>query len=90
MSDKDGLCHKKGVSRAPTPAERPIIRHVARHVRRSGLTEEQIAKKARWHAKKVRRLLTGGTELGAVEMQVFARVLKVDVGDLFPPARRAA
>lgn len=84
------MCHNVDVSRAPTPAERPIIRRVVRHVRRSGLTEEQIARRARWHEKKVRRLLTGGTELGAVEMQVLARVLKVDVGDLFPRARRAA
>lgn len=78
--------------RAPTPAELPIIRRVARHVRRSRLTEEEIAKRARWSSKKVHRLLTGQTELGAVEIRVLARVFDVPVGDLFPPEkpRRAA
>jgi DNA-binding transcriptional regulator LsrR (DeoR family) len=76
--------------RAPSRAERTIIKHVARQVLASGLTERQIAKKARWHEKKVRRLLTGDTELGAVEMQALARVLRRPVGELFPPEQRRA
>jgi len=78
------------MTRAPCRAERIIIKHVARQVQVSGMTEREIAKKARWHEKKVRRLLTGDTELGAIEMQALARVLGMPVGDLFPPDQRRA
>jgi predicted transcriptional regulator len=76
--------------RVPSRAELTIIKHVARQVLASGMTEREIAKKAGWHEKKVRRLLTGDTELGAVEMSALARVLRRPVGELFPPVQRRA
>ena len=80
------------MSRTPSPPERPIIKHVARQVLTSGITKERIAKRTGWSEKKVSRLLTGQTELGAVEMTELARVLGKPIAKLFPPehSRRAA
>jgi len=78
------------MTRAPSRTERTIIKHVAEQVVRSGVTERQIARRTGWHEKKVRRLLTGDTELGAIEMAALARVLDVPIENLFPPGMRGA
>lgn len=71
--------------------QRPIHERVARHVEHSGLTEGQIAEETGWSAKKVHRLLIGKTCIRAEYMEVFARILRKPIEDLFSePSERAS
>jgi cyanate lyase len=62
---------------------KPIHSRVKDRVDNRGLTHVDIAKKTGWHELRVCRLLTGKTKLTADDMEVFARLLDCDVGDLY-------
>lgn len=68
----------------------PIHERVRAHVDDAGLTITQIAKRAHWSYLKTMRRLNGDTELSAADMELLARIIKRDVGDLYDVPERLA
>lgn len=78
------------VPRAPTPAERKIIKQVVTCVRNSGFSDEQITKGTKWHPKRWQRMRTGETRIRVTDIQTLSKVLHRPIADLVPDLRRAA
>jgi transcriptional regulator with XRE-family HTH domain len=62
---------------------KPLNERVRAHVERAGLSVSEIAKKSGWSYLRTLRLLNGDTSLSGDDMEVLARVLGREVGDLY-------
>lgn len=68
----------------PTEApQRPVHEYVQEHVTAAGLSTADIVKRTGWSEQRVRRLLSGKTDIKADDMRVFADLVGKPVGDLY-------
>lgn len=62
---------------------KPIYSRVAERVKAAGLSYADLARKTGWHELRALRVLTGKTELTAADMEILARILQCELGELY-------
>lgn len=61
----------------------PLHERIKERVTAAGFTQGDLAERLGWHEMKVWRVLNGRTALSADDVEIFARLLRVPVGDLY-------
>lgn len=71
----------------PKRPKRPIHERVRARVELAGLSAADIASQSEWSEQRVQRLLRGSTRILAEDMEIFARILRENISDLYSDPR---